>query len=109
MNFSSCNKIKNTAKKALNKGGETVGKTATEIVEGVTEGVEKTLKCDIKLSDQLKNAGLRTGTYSIRKDSNSVNRNVLTLYLIFEKDFNKKIIVKALNKWYKQSPNSVQL
>ena len=39
----SCDRLKQKTKETINKGGETVGKTATEFLEGVTEGVEKTL------------------------------------------------------------------
>ncbi len=96
--FTFCSRIKEKTKNVLNKGGETVGKSATEFFEGVSEGVDKTLQCEIRLSEGLKECGLKTGKYSIEKDTNSVNRNLLTIYLIFEKDFKKKITVKALDK-----------
>lgn len=82
----------------LNKGGETVGQSATEFIEGVSEGVDKTLKCEIHLSDELKASGLKTGKFFIKNDTNTVNRNLLTLYLIFDKDFNKTLTVKAMDK-----------
>lgn len=39
----SCNRIKKKTKETVNKGGETVGKTASGFFEGVPEGVEQTL------------------------------------------------------------------
>lgn len=50
----SCNRISQKAKTTINKTGETVGETATEFFEGVAEGVDKTLECEIVLSDDLK-------------------------------------------------------
>ncbi|WP_346882420.1 hypothetical protein [uncultured Algibacter sp.] len=44
--FTSCDKIASKTKETINKSGETVGETATEFFEGVTEGVDKTLECE---------------------------------------------------------------
>ncbi len=93
-----CNRIKQETKEALNKGGETAGKTATEFIEGVTEGVDKTLQCDIVLSQELKTKGLRTGKFSINNDTAGGENNLLILYLIFDKDFKDNLSVKAFDK-----------
>ncbi len=94
----SCNRAKEKTKEAINKGGETVGKTATEFFEGVSEGVDKTLQCDISLSQNLQNKGLKTGKFSIENDTTGAVNNLLTLYLIFDKDFNDTLTVKAFDK-----------
>ncbi len=96
--FISCEKAKEAAQSALNKGGETVGKSATEFVEGVTEGVDRTLDCDITFSKELKDEGLKNGKYSFSADSVSGQTNKMTLYIIFNKDFDKKIGVKVFDK-----------
>lgn len=93
----SCNRIANKTKEGINKGGEMVGETATEFFEGVSEGVDKTLECDIILSKDLIKKGLKTGVYDINGMPIGRN-NKLTLYIIFEKDFNDIIIAKAFNK-----------
>jgi hypothetical protein len=98
MVLASCNNVKEKTKETLNEGGEIVGKTATEIVEGIKEGVDKTLECDIQLSQELKDKGIKTGKYTIENDSLGGKNNILVLYLIFEKDFNKAITVKAMDK-----------
>ena len=95
--LTSCNRIADKTKEGINKGGEVVGETATEFFEGVSEGVDKTLECEIKLSNQLVNKGLRTGVYDIISGAND-NNNKLTLYLIFDKGINQTIIAKAYNK-----------
>tara|TARA_R110002074_G_C12271671_1_gene642234 strand:- start:237 stop:689 length:453 start_codon:yes stop_codon:yes gene_type:complete len=93
----SCNRIANKTKESINKSGEVVGETATEFFEGITEGVDKTLECEILLSEQLKNKGLKTGAYNI--DAQSINNNnKLTLYLIFNQNFSKELVAKAYNK-----------
>ena len=93
----SCNRIANKTKESINKSGEVVGETATEFFEGITEGVDKTLECEILLSEQLKNKGLKTGAYNI--DAQLINNNnKLTLYLIFNQNFSKELVAKAYNK-----------
>jgi hypothetical protein len=94
----SCETVKEKTKKSINAGGEVVGKTATEFFEGVSEGVDKTLQCEITLSQFLKDSGLTTGKFSIDSDTISGKNNLLILYLIFDKDFSKTILVKAFDK-----------
>lgn len=93
----SCNRIANKTKEGINKGGEVVGETATEFFEGVSEGVDKTLECDIILSENLLEQGLKTGVYDIKSQPIG-NNNKLTIYLIFNKDFEQEIMAKAFNK-----------
>lgn len=94
----SCSRVGNTAKKAINKSGEVIGKGASEFIEGVKEGVDKTLDCKIILSQKLKNSGIQTGKFSINNDSIDGKNNVLTIYLIFDKKFNGEIIAKVNDK-----------
>jgi hypothetical protein len=94
----SCGKIKEKAKESINKGGETVGKTATEFFEGVSEGIDKTLQCEISLSQALQDKGIKTGKFSIENDPNGGKNNLLTLYLIFEKDLKTPLTAKAFDK-----------
>ena len=93
----SCNRIANKTKEGINRGGEVVGESATEFFEGVSEGVDKTLECEILLSKKLISLGLKKGVYDIESQPIG-NNNKLTLYLIFEKDFNKELVAKAYNK-----------
>ncbi len=96
--FTSCNRVTEKAKETINKGGEAVGETATEFFEGVSEGVEKTLECEIIISQDLKNKGIKTGSFSIENKTSGGENNLLTLYLIFEKDFSSTLTAKAFNK-----------
>lgn len=94
----SCDSVKRKTKQAINKGGETVGKTATEFIEGVTEGVDLTLQCELSLSQDLLDQGLQTGKFSINNDTSGGNDNQVTLYLIFENDFHRVLFAKVFDK-----------
>lgn len=94
----SCNRVKNKANDTINKGGEVVGESATNLIEGISEGVEKSLDCEIIISDELKAKGISTGTYSIKNHDLGGHKNLLLLYVIFEKDFRGDIMAKAFNK-----------
>ncbi len=98
----SCNRFKEKTKEVINKGGETAGKSAAEFFEGVSEGVDRTLQCETELSQNLKNKGIKTGKFSISNDTVGGENNVLTLYMIFEKDFNDFITLKAFDKTGKE-------
>lgn len=93
-----CNGLNDKTKKTLNEGGEAVGKTATEFIEGVSKGVESTLDCEIVISENLQNKGIKTGNYEIVNDPEGGKDNLLTLYLIYDKDIKTKITAKAFNK-----------
>ncbi|MDR2204786.1 MAG: hypothetical protein LBE36_01315 [Flavobacteriaceae bacterium] len=93
----SCSKVKEKAKETINKGGETVGKTTTEFFDGVSEGIDKTLQCELLLSESLKNKGLKTGKYSVENSGGGSN-NQLTVYFIFDKDFNSPVTAKVFDK-----------
>ncbi len=93
-----CSRVKEKTKSTINKGGETIGKSATEFIEGVSEGVDKTLECTISLSKELQNVGLQTGTFTLHSDAATGNKNKLTLYLIFKNDTDRILRIIALNK-----------
>ena len=92
-----CGRVKEGTKEALNKGGEVVGKAATEIADGVAEGVEKTLRIEIKLSENLTAQGISRGKYDI-EDAKGGSDNQLVLYLIFENDFEGELLAKAFDE-----------
>jgi len=93
-----CNQVKETTKETLKKGGEVVGKGASEFIDGVSDGIDQKFECKVKLSDQLVKDGIQTGIFKIVDDSLGHSKNVLTVYFIFSKSFNKSIMVKAYNK-----------
>ncbi len=95
--LTSCNRITNTTKDGINKGGEVVGEAATEFFEGVSKGVDHTLDCEIIFSKSLKSKGVSMGVYDIDSHANN-KKNQLTLYLIFEQNFEGDLTAKVYNK-----------
>ena len=91
----SCNQIKSKTKETINEGGEIVGKSATEFIEGVSEGIDETIECDISLSEDLKLKGISTGQFKLEGYSNV---NELVIYLIFENDITTTLTAKAFDK-----------
>lgn len=89
----SCNRVKKTAKDTINKGGETVGKGASEFIKGVSDGVGKSLTVKLELSEELKNKGLRTGKYFVASQGGTENK--LSVYFIFDGDFADTLKAKA--------------
>ncbi|MFN5325023.1 MAG: hypothetical protein ACK5C5_08905 [Bacteroidota bacterium] len=97
--FLSCgDNIKEEAQETLNKGGELVGETATEVLEGIREGMDQSLECELILSDPLIQDGVAAGKFEVASDSIGGTNNVLTVYLIFNKDFSDTIHAKAFSK-----------
>ncbi len=94
----SCNRIKTKTKETINKSGEAVGKSTAEFFEGVSEGVDRTLQCEILLSKDLQEKGITTGKFLIENDTTGGVNNILILYLIFDKDYKAPIVVKAFDK-----------
>lgn len=95
--LTSCDRVQNTAKKTINKGGETVGKAATEFFEGVGEGFDQTLQCEVSLSESLVEAGLKTGKFII-KNADEGKNNRFVVYFIFDKDFDSPVTAKVFDK-----------
>jgi hypothetical protein len=93
----SCGRVKEKTRETINRGGETVGKTATEFFEGVYEGFDKTLQCEVSLSKTLMDKGLKTGKIVV-ENANGGRNNQLTVYFIFEEDFMSPVTAKAFDK-----------
>lgn len=87
----SCNRAKQETENVVNKTGQIIGKGASQFIGGMGEGIDKTFQCKITLSDSIKLKGLSTGKYE-------VSDSILTIYLLFDKDFNKTIQVTVTDK-----------
>jgi len=97
----SCQDVKQKTKETLNKGGETVGELATEVGEGISEGIDRTLESKVVLSESLKAKGIAVGKFKIEADSinnKDYNDNKLTIYLATEKDFDGTLTFKVTDK-----------
>lgn len=97
--FLSCDSetVKTKAKNTIANTGKSLGRGTSQFLKGVREGVDKTLNCQVELSESLKNEGLSTGKFFISQ-SKGASDNVLTVYLVFEKDFNKKVSTRVYDR-----------
>jgi hypothetical protein len=96
--LTSCSNVKETTKEVINKSGEVVGKGASEFIEGVSEGIDRTLDCNLVLSQNLTEKGIETGKFAIGNDSVGGRNNVLTIYLIFKKDYSGDVTFRTVDK-----------
>lgn len=95
--LSACGRMAEGTKSALNKGGEIAGAAATEVVEGMTTGVEKTWSIDVRLSDALKAQGLSLGRTLVEADS-AGRDNRLVVYLIADQGFDGPVSAIAYDQ-----------
>jgi hypothetical protein len=94
----SCNQIKEKTKETINDGGEIVGKSATEFIEGVSEGIDETIKRDIVLTENTKPFNFETGKSIIENDDFGNANNVLVQYFIFNQSIDTVLTAKVLDK-----------
>lgn len=92
-----CNRAKEGAKDALNAGGELAGKAASEVIEGVTSGVEETWKVDVRLSPELVARGVGLGKTEVNSDTLG-NDNHVVVYITTEKALRDTLQVLAIDK-----------
>lgn len=93
---SSCNRAKEKAKQSVNYAGTVIGKGSSEFVEGVSEGVSQSFDCSLELAKVLQEKGLKAGKFKITTD-NSGHENVVSVYLIFDKDYRGQVSAKIFD------------
>ena len=96
--FSACTRAKSTVRDAVNTTGELVGQTAAEFADGVADGVTKTFDCNLETAKTLRDKGVEGGKFGITNDSTSAYNNKLTVYLIFNNDFDGTVLAKIIDK-----------
>jgi hypothetical protein len=99
--LSSCDWAIDKSQKAVNKAGEIVGKTGSEFGDGLYKGVKKTFENEVVTADKLTAQGIEFGEITIN-GTDSTFENILTIYVIFNMDFNNEITIKLLNESKKE-------
>jgi hypothetical protein len=89
--------VKTKAENTVTNTGKLLGRGSAKFFKGVREGVDKTLNCQIELSENLKNSGLSTGKFFISQ-SKGASDNVLTVYLLFDRTINKKVSIRVYDR-----------
>jgi hypothetical protein len=92
----SCDWAKDKAKNTLHKGGEIVGKAGSEVVDGVAKGVETSFANLVEVSPRISEDGIRIGRVTVTS-TDSTSDNLVSVYLIFDKNYSGKITAKALD------------
>lgn len=92
-----CGRVVDSTKEALNKGGELAGSAATEVIEGVTTGVENTWSLEVVLSEDLKARGLAIGKTHVEADSAGID-NRLMVYISAESSFRDTLHAIAVDE-----------
>jgi hypothetical protein len=93
----SCQWAAEKGKQTVNKAGEVVAKAGSEFTQGVAKGVEKTFQNEVVMSDDLRSLGLKTGKIIVGSVDTTTD-NILSAYLIFEKDFNERVMVRVISE-----------
>lgn len=89
--FSSC-------RSCSSKVGDTVGESLGEFAEGVGKGAEKAFDIEVLPSEGLKTQGISIGKVLLDSDTTTGNKghdNMLSIYMIFNKDFSNAVTVRV--------------
>lgn len=97
LNLLSCDWAKRKTKETVNKGGEIVAKTSSEFVDGISKGIEKTFQNEVVISNELLSYGVETGKIII-SSTDTTTDNILSIYFIFNNDFERNITVKVFDE-----------
>ena len=97
--FCACHDVRkkttDAAMKATSGVGEIVGKTGSEFVNGVKDGINNTFGCTLAIGNKLQAEGVSAGKFYITEDTVKHNYNIITVYLIFDKDFQGPVTAKV--------------
>ena len=85
-----------SVKEKINQAGDVTGQAVGEFASGVSSGMGKAFDVKVSLSENLKDKGISFGKTTVSSDSGATD-NLLTAYLIFEKDFNESLTAKAFD------------
>ncbi len=92
------------SKETLQKAGETVGQSATVIVDGIGEGIKSADKRQLVVSEALQKRGLRTGKFFVSKaeaeddGKKPDGDNRLTIYCIFDKTLARAVTATLVDE-----------
>jgi hypothetical protein len=79
---------------SLKKTGEKTGEAVGQFIKGASGGVQNSFNVEVKLSPELKAQGIELGKVIIANDTLGVD-NLVSVYCIFNKDFQDTVLLKA--------------
>lgn len=95
--ITSCNSIKDKTNQTIHKTAETVGEVGTKVVTKIGDGVANTLKSQILIDTALIRSGIENGKFMFNDDKEG-NHNILSVYFIFNKNFDGQLQVFAFDE-----------
>ena len=97
----SCNWAKDKTKQTIHKGGEIAGKAGSEVADGIRQGVEESFSNLIEISPNLVSRGIHVGRILVSGTDSSTD-NKVSVYMIFDSNFDGQITAKAFDKKNKE-------
>jgi len=86
-----------SAKKNISKAGDVAGQAVGEFVSGVSSGVQKAFDMTIELPKSLEAKGVKFGKITVKNDTEGTD-NLLTVYFIFDKNFDETLVAKVFDR-----------
>lgn len=93
--------VKEKAREAINKTGETVGKGASEFFDGVADGVSERFNCHVQIDSSLVKKGLEMGKIRVT-GSDSGSAHILSIYFVFNENMDQPVSIKLLDEEKKE-------
>ncbi|MCV6629772.1 MAG: hypothetical protein OIF50_07925, partial [Flavobacteriaceae bacterium] len=94
----SCDRVRKKAKNTINQTGEDIGKSASEFVDGIADGVEKSIAAKLELDASLQARGVVLGEHILYTTTARGNYNAVKVFMEFNQNFKGRIMVKAINE-----------
>jgi hypothetical protein len=94
-------------KEKVNSAGNAAGQVAGEFVEGAVQGASSAFDVKVDLAEKLEEKGIKLGKTTVSSDSTGTD-NLLTVYVIFEKDFEGTVIAEVFDAKGMEMGRSVQ-
>lgn len=79
----------------INHAGQKAGEAVSEMAKGVSQGVKKSFGIQITRADSSTADAIDLGKIILK--SKDGTDNMLSVYIIFKKDFNRKILLRVLD------------
>ncbi len=94
ISLQSCDVFNGQSQNPIEKTTATAKSLGNQLVSTVSSKVSSSMKCEVILGKNLQKAGLHSGkvTFSSTKEATD---NILNVYLIFDKKFEGKLLIKA--------------
>ncbi len=95
LTLSACQQISDKSKAVIKEGGNAVGQGASQFVDGVKDGVDRTFQSQLVVDSSLLRAGFHTGKFSVGKPDSIY---ILTVYGIYDRAIDRELSVRVYDE-----------